>query len=128
MVLALGFGSLIGLEREEKRKPAGLKTHMLVSLGAACYTLLALEYYNDLVEGHQQTNADPLRLIDGVAGGIGFIGAGAIIQARLAVQGVTTASSIWMVGAIGARWGSSATQSAAPSRTVLTPIPSRKAA
>ena len=91
LVLAVLFGGLIGLEREVVHRPAGLRTHMLVSLGSALFILLALEEFSSEVP----------RIIAGVATGIGFLGAGTIFKTKNEVQGLTTAASIWTVAAVG---------------------------
>jgi putative Mg2+ transporter-C (MgtC) family protein len=105
VVLSLLLGFIIGLERESKRKPAGLRTNMLVALGSATFTILTLELFNDLLQATDRLNVDPLRIIEGVMGGLGFLGAGCIIQARGSVEGVTTAATIWVVGAVGLACG-----------------------
>ena len=89
------LGGLVGLEREWVGKAAGLRTHMLVALGAALLVLAAAEA--ELAEG------DVGRIIQGIAAGIGFIGAGTILKKtdREEIQGLTTAASIWMTAAIG---------------------------
>jgi putative Mg2+ transporter-C (MgtC) family protein len=96
--LALVFGGLIGWEREVKHKPAGLKTHILVALGACTFALITLSFYDAL---SPKGSADPIRTIDGIIGGIGFMGAGAILQSKGSVKGITTAATIWMAGALG---------------------------
>lgn len=88
--LATGAGMLIGIDREWHQKPAGLRTHMLVSLGAAAVMLVAL-----------QLDANASRVVQGVVTGIGFIGAGAILHSTRHVEGVTTAASIWTCTMIG---------------------------
>jgi putative Mg2+ transporter-C (MgtC) family protein len=104
MLLASVFGGAVGWDREVQNKAAGLRTHMMVALGAAVFTLAALEMMQlSLMEGGR--SGDPTRVIDGIVGGIGFLGAGQIIQSRGTVQGVTTAAGIWVVGAIGVACG-----------------------
>lgn len=104
--VAVVLGGVVGLEREWRRKAAGLRTHMMVSLGSATFTVVALEMYQRLVlQGDEATRMDPIRLIEGIIGGIGFLGAGAIIQSRGSVEGLTTAGSLWMVGAVGVAAG-----------------------
>ena len=93
------LGALIGWERETGGKPAGLRTNMMVALGAATFTLLATSL------APLQEAADPTRIVTGVATGIGFLGAGSIIQSRKGVEGMTTAAGVWVVGAIGAACG-----------------------
>ena len=106
LAFAIVLGGVVGLEREQQRKPAGLRTHMLVSLGAATFMLLGLELAGDLhAPGLDLLRLDPMRLIQGIIGGIGFLGAGAIIRERGSVAGLTTAGSLWFVGALGVTAG-----------------------
>ncbi len=96
VLIAILLGGLIGWDREKKMKAAGLKTNMLISLGACVYTsvsLLSIE--NGIGMG------DPNRTAAQIVSGIGFLGAGAILQSRGNIVGLTTAASIWTVGAIG---------------------------
>jgi putative Mg2+ transporter-C (MgtC) family protein len=88
-------GALIGLERELKDKPAGFRTNILICLGSAIYMSAGL-----LVAGGNGTN-DPARIAAQVVTGIGFLGAGCIIQQQDRVKGLTTAATIWVVAAIG---------------------------
>jgi putative Mg2+ transporter-C (MgtC) family protein len=97
LVLAVIFGGIIGMERQRGHKPAGLRTHMLVCLGSCLFTLASfLAIGNDT-----SLYFDPTRIAAGIVTGIGFLGAGAIIQSREGVRGLTTAASIWTVAAIG---------------------------
>jgi len=82
---------MVGLEREITHKPAGLRTHMLVSLGACLFTIVSMYDFG----------MDPARVAAGIVTGIGFIGAGTIIAEREKVVGVTTAASLWATAAIG---------------------------
>ena len=91
LVVAAIAGGLIGLERETLHKPAGVRTHMLVSLGAALFVLATLS----IIPGEVG------RIMAGVATGIGFLGAGTIFRSKDHVKGLTTAASIWAVAAIG---------------------------
>lgn len=93
--LAATCGGVIGWDREIKQRPAGLRTHMLVALGAAGFTLLA----TDLVERHP--SSDPSRMLEGIIGGVGFLGAGTILRRRGDVEGMTTAAGLWVVAAMG---------------------------
>lgn len=104
LVLATVMGAVVGWERESQRKPAGLRTHMMVALGAATFTLATLQLFL-LVEGEPSARSDPVRIIEGIVGGIGFLGAGQIIQSRGSVHGVTTAAGIWVVGGVGIACG-----------------------
>jgi len=105
LLASLVAGALIGWDRERKSKPAGLRTHMLVTLGSATFCVMAFEVGAALSERYGERGVDPMRVLDGVVGGIGFLGAGSIIQARGRVQGITTAAGVWMAGALGAACG-----------------------
>ncbi|HET8568680.1 MAG TPA: MgtC/SapB family protein, partial [Candidatus Limnocylindria bacterium] len=87
------LGAGVGLERELHQRPAGFRTHALVALGAAMFTVVSREMAGP--------NADPTRIAAQIVTGIGFLGAGAIIRHGLAVRGLTTAASLWIVAAIG---------------------------
>jgi putative Mg2+ transporter-C (MgtC) family protein len=89
-------GALIGLERELKSKPAGFRTNILICLGASIYMAAGL-----LVNEGGEGSGDPTRIAAQVVTGIGFLGAGCIIQQRGRVVGLTTAATIWVVAAIG---------------------------
>jgi putative Mg2+ transporter-C (MgtC) family protein len=104
LLLALFAGAILGWEREAQDKPAGLRTHMMVSFGAAIFMVLSMDFVNDLPEGYGPL-PDPLRVLQGIVGGVGFLGAGTIIQSRTGVQGITTAATIWLAAAIGAAAG-----------------------
>ena len=96
-------GLIVGLERERHKKAAGLRTHILVCLGAAAFVHLGAVAYS--LENRFGSVTDFNRLVQSVATGIGFLGAGAIFRDRVAVRGVTTAASIWIMGAVGAAAG-----------------------
>lgn len=104
MTLACVLGGLVGWDREAQNKAAGLRTHMLVSLGSAIFTLTALQMF-ELTTQEGGTRGDPTRLLQGLVSGIGFLGAGQIIQSRGSVVGITTAAGIWVTGAIGVACG-----------------------
>ncbi|MBD2296155.1 MgtC/SapB family protein [Anabaena sphaerica FACHB-251] len=102
LCLALLIGSIIGLERQLKRKPAGLRTHMLVSLGSAVFTITAIQV------GGEKISADALsRVIQGIAAGVGFLGAGEILRESsqksqsIEIHGLTSAAAIWVAAALG---------------------------
>jgi putative Mg2+ transporter-C (MgtC) family protein len=96
--VGLVLGAIIGFERELQRQPAGFRTHSLVSLGAALFTVVsAYGFSGDLV--------DPTRIAAQIVSGIGFIGAGTILQHRGHIRGLTTAASLWSVAAIGTAAG-----------------------
>ncbi len=100
IMLAAMLGGIIGLERELSHKEAGLRTNILIAIGSTLITVLSFK-----IAAMTQT-ADPARLAAQIVSGIGFLGAGAIIQARFAVHGLTTAATIWTVAAIGITIGS----------------------
>ena len=98
LTVGLVLGAIIGFERELHRQPAGFRTHSLVSLGAALFTVVsAYGFTGDLV--------DPTRIAAQIVSGIGFIGAGTILQHRGHIRGLTTAASLWSVAAIGTAAG-----------------------
>lgn len=99
-LLALGLSALVGLEREVRAKSAGLRTHTLVGLGAAIFTLVGKYGFADVV-GHAGVQVDPARIAAQVVTGIGFIGGGLIFVRRDVVRGLTTAATIWLVAAVG---------------------------
>lgn len=104
ILLAAAFGGVIGLEREFSDQPAGFRTHILVSLGAALFTL-AGAYALAAFEGVEGIQLDPTRVAAQVVTGIGFLGAGAIIQRGVSVRGLTTAAALWVTAAIGTAVG-----------------------
>src|SRR3989338_10116898 len=91
LLIAVVLGAIVGLEREKRHKPAGLRTHILVCVGAALATIVSVDYFG----------ADPARIVAAIMTGIGFVGAGAIIASGKDVHGLTTAASIWVVATIG---------------------------
>ena len=95
LLLACFLGGLIGLERELKGKPGGLRTNILICIGAALFVHLGLYSVASYNIG------DPTRVIGQVITGIGFLGAGVIIQAGNSVKGLTSAASFWVVAGIG---------------------------
>jgi Uncharacterized membrane protein len=94
LVIGLVLGALIGLEREFHRQPAGFRTHSLVALGAALFTIVS-------AYGFAGSLVDPTRIAAQIVSGIGFIGAGTILQYRGNIRGLTTAASLWSVAAVG---------------------------
>ena len=98
LVLSVVLSGLIGLERQMHKRTAGLRTHILVSLGS-CLIMLTSLYVFDIYKGI--VPLDPARIAAGVITGIGFLGAGAIIRDREGVKGLTTAASLWVVAGIG---------------------------
>jgi putative Mg2+ transporter-C (MgtC) family protein len=100
------FGGAIGIERELREREAGLRTHMLVSVGSALFTIASAYGFRDfLVSGSGVVRADPTRIAAQIVTGIGFLGAGAIIRQGLSVRGLTTAATLWVVAAIGLTTG-----------------------
>lgn len=99
LVTASVLGAVLGFERESKGKAAGVKTHMLVAMGAAIFILAASQF--------GVSPADMSKVIEGIISGIGFLGAGAILKSRSGqrVEGLTTAAGIWMTAAIGVAVG-----------------------
>ncbi len=104
LLLALVLGGLVGLEREYKRKSAGLKTFALVSLGSALFTIIGLQLFGALSQ-NENIRFDPSKIIEAVAVGLGFIGAGIIIYRHEHVEGLSTAAGVWVAGAIGVAAG-----------------------
>lgn len=104
---ALLGGGVLGWERELRRKPAGLRTHMMVSLGAALMMLVALRFMDAMVDPAKPHGGqfDLAKVMEGIVGGIGFLGAGAIIQSRDSVRGLTTAASVWLSATVGVACG-----------------------
>ncbi len=102
LVIAAALGAVLGWEREKAGKSAGLRTHMLVGIAAALYTALA-ELSVQAYAGAEGLRSDPIRAIQAVAVGIGFLGGGMIVVSRSGerVRGLTTAASIWATAAIG---------------------------
>lgn len=105
LLAAAGLALILGLERELRGKPAGLRSHMLVSLGACAFIMMGMHILLATAVGDPSAQIDPTRIVQGVVGGIGFLGAGCIIQSRGNIQGITTGASIWISGAIGVACG-----------------------
>lgn len=99
LFVALLCGGLIGLERELKSKAAGIKTNMLICVGATLYTAISLVMANS--EADIGIKGDPARIAAQIVSGIGFLGGGAILQSKGNIVGLTTAATIWLVAAIG---------------------------
>ena len=94
LLIAVALGGVVGLEREHAHRPAGLRTHMLVSLGSCLFTLMSNAF-----------TTQPAQVAGGIVAGIGFIGAGTIWAEKDKVKGITTASSLWATAAIGLTTG-----------------------
>ena len=93
LLLAAGLGAAIGLEREYRQKPAGLRTNILIAVGSALFTILSLEMTKGI--------GDTSRVAGQIVTGIGFLGGGAIMRNRDTVHGMTTAATIWVNAAVG---------------------------
>ena len=105
LAAAIGFACLIGIDREVKNRPLGLRTNMLMALGSASFSVLVIELMHLPAAGPNASPIDAGRVIEGIIGGIGFLGAGAIIRERSELRGATTGAAIWAVGAIGVACG-----------------------
>jgi putative Mg2+ transporter-C (MgtC) family protein len=104
--LAAVLGGMIGIERELREREAGLRTHLLVSLGSALFTIVsAYGFHAFLASGASVVRADPTRIAAQIVTGIGFLGAGAIIRQGFSVRGLTTAATLWVVAAVGLACG-----------------------
>jgi putative Mg2+ transporter-C (MgtC) family protein len=102
IILAGVLGGAIGAEREIREREAGLRTHMLVAVGAALFTIVSAYAWRDFqFSAASGVTFDPTRIAAQVVTGIGFLGAGAIIRQGLSIRGLTTAASLWVVAAIG---------------------------
>jgi putative Mg2+ transporter-C (MgtC) family protein len=105
MLAAAAFGAGLGLEREVHGHPAGMRTHMLVSLGSAIFTILSIYAFSGVPGA---AASDPSRIAAQVVTGIGFLGAGAIAKYGPNIRGLTTAGSLWVVASIGIACGAGA--------------------
>ena len=97
LLISVGLGALIGFEREITHKPAGLRTHIFVCMGACLFTISSFYLLSEDTLG----SFDATRIAAGIVTGISFIGAGSIIATRGDIRGITTAASLWVVAAIG---------------------------
>ena len=97
LVIAAFLGAVIGYERARAKKPAGIRTHLMVCMGAALFTVISIWGFAG--------NADPSRIAAGVVVGVGFLGAGTILRQERGVAGLTTAATIWAVAAVGVAIG-----------------------
>ena len=99
------MGGVIGFDREKHDRPAGLRTHMMTAMAAAIFTILTLELHESFIEKGAHGTADPIRIVEAVTAGVAFLAAGAIIQARGRVKGLTTGAGMWLAGALGVACG-----------------------
>jgi putative Mg2+ transporter-C (MgtC) family protein len=101
LLIAAILGAAIGLEREIHEHPAGMRTHLLVALGSAIFTVLSIYGFEGVGQGNVSPTVDPTRIAAQVVSGIGFLGAGAILKYGTSIRGLTTAASLWTAAAIG---------------------------
>jgi putative Mg2+ transporter-C (MgtC) family protein len=102
LALAAVLGGLIGMERELREREAGLRTHLLVAVGSALFTIVSAYGFRAFLEsGADVVQTDPTRIAAQIVTGIGFLGAGAIIRQGFSVRGLTTAATLWVVAAVG---------------------------
>lgn len=106
--LACVLGGLIGLEREIGKHDAGLRTHILVALASCVFTLVSWELYQHIRAIEQPATGDPIRIIEAVTAGAGFLAAGIIFQSGAKVHGLTTGAGVWTAAAIGVACGAGA--------------------
>ena len=100
LLIAAVLGGMIGFEREVHTAEAGLRTHILVAMAAALFTILAFEIFHT-IGPDSGAKADPIRAVEAVTAGIAFLGAGAIFKTGNTVQGLTTGAGMWLAGAVG---------------------------
>ncbi len=105
LIAAALLGAAIGAEREWRSRPAGLRTHTLTALASAVFTIVMLEILHSDALGMEHVVFDPIRIIEAVTSGVAFLAAGAIIQSRGRVKGLTTGAAMWLAGAIGVSCG-----------------------
>ncbi|HAR54116.1 MgtC/SapB family protein [Roseovarius nubinhibens] len=105
LVAAVVLGGIIGYERERREKPAGLRTHMLVSMAAALFIIISQQLANLPFGDSDALRVDPLRLVEAVTAGVAFLAAGIIFTSKGQVRNITTGASLWLAGAIGLACG-----------------------
>jgi putative Mg2+ transporter-C (MgtC) family protein len=108
LLVAAVLGMVIGLEREIHAHPAGMRTHLLVSLGAAAFTVVSIFVFESAPSPNGTIPTDPSRVAAQIVSGIGFLGAGAILKYGGSVRGLTTAASLWATAAVGMAAGGAA--------------------
>lgn len=104
--VAVIVGGLVGFDREMRSKPAGLRTHILIALAAALFTVITFELHAEVANQKGIAASDPIRIIEAVTAGVAFLAAGAIIRSRGNVRGLTTGANMWLAGALGVACGS----------------------
>jgi putative Mg2+ transporter-C (MgtC) family protein len=105
VALAAVLGGIIGIERELRAKDAGLRTNMLVAMGAALFTVSSIQLSEFYINWNGSIRFDPSRIISTIVSGIGFLGGAIIFKTEERVRGVTTAASIWVVTGVGVATG-----------------------
>lgn len=121
LLIAIALGSLVGLEREMMGKEAGIRTAMLVSAGAAIFTMISIAIPSVVgITSENLVNVLPDRVVSNIVVGIGFLGAGIIIKTGEHVRGLTTAAVVWVTASIGALVGLGLIQFAMASAAILT--------
>lgn len=105
LVMAMILGGAVGWEREMRDKPAGLRTHMLVSIAACLFIIVGVQLGSVEFGDEDRMRIDPLRLIEATTAGVAFLAAGLIFTAGGKVRNVTTGASLWLCGAIGLACG-----------------------
>lgn len=108
LLIAAALGAGIGLEREIHAHPAGMRTHLLVSLGSAAFTVISIFVFETPPSPSGTIPTDPSRVAAQIVSGIGFLGAGAILKYGASVRGLTTAASLWATAAVGMAAGGAA--------------------
>ncbi|MCH7727245.1 MAG: MgtC/SapB family protein [Planctomycetes bacterium] len=105
--VAVALSGLVGIERRLHGRWAGIRTHMAVAMGAALFTIIGMEISAELMGDSKTRGIDPTRIVQGIATGIGFLGAGTILKLskEVEVKGLTTASTIWLSAALGTACG-----------------------
>lgn len=101
LAAAIVLGAALGIEREWRERPAGLRTHILVCVASATFALVAIEIINQPIFEAESLRIDPLRLVEAITGGVAFLAAGFIVFFKGEVHGVTTGAGMWLASAIG---------------------------
>jgi putative Mg2+ transporter-C (MgtC) family protein len=101
IVFAAVLGSLLGLEREWRSRPAGLRTHILVSMACAVFPMIAIEMVQQPMFDEENLRFDPIRLVEAITAGVAFLAAGFIIFKQGAVRGITTGAGMWLAASVG---------------------------
>ena len=105
LLFAALLGAAIGFEREWRKRPAGLRTHMLVCVAAGTFAILTIEIVHSPMFAGDSIAVDPIRAVEAVTAGVAFLAAGTIMFSRGEVQGLTTGAGMWLAGAVGLACG-----------------------